>query len=129
MITDYQILLIIITIIGFIISTAFYIYFVYLPAARIEDQFDAINTAGTGLINKVNDGIPKIENNVVETLTSICNTINNIICGYNSSIIAKCNNPILSECSLSKKALPDYCNDFIKFTCDGCPATGLNKIF
>lgn len=129
-ITDYQILLIIITIIGFIISISFYIYFVYLPASRIENQFENINQEGLGLIDNINNKVPVIKNEVAETLTSLCKTFNNIICSYNASTIANCdpNNPSIN-CALGSEAYPAYCNQYVEFTCNGCtPTSKLKKL-
>ena len=110
--SDYQIVLIVITIIGFIISTAFYVYFVYLPASRIEDQFEIINKQGEGLIDRINDRIDTVESETVEVLSSICSSIQAIICGYNSSEFG-CTTP--QFCPLSSKAYPEFCNQFSQF--------------
>ena len=119
--TDYQIVIIIITIIGFIISTAFYVYFVYLPASRIEDQFDIISKQGEEVITTINDRIIDVENSTTETLTSICQSIRSLICTYNCLPVGGgCQNPT-SFCPLRSDAYPDYCNSLVPFT--SCPSS------
>ena len=113
--SDYQIVLIVITIIGFIISTAFYVYFVYLPASRIEDQFEIINKQGEGLIDRINERIDTVEGETVEVLSSICSSIQAIICGYNNTIFGDCQGMPGGACALSTKAYPDFCNQFFPF--------------
>ena len=113
--SDYLVTLIIITIIGFIISTAFYIYFVYLPASRIEDQFGIINIEANQVIKTVNDRISNIESETTETLLSVCETLQAVICNYNSSdFLGNCQSTI-PLCPLSIKAYPLYCQQLIPF--------------
>jgi len=130
MVSDYQLTLIIITIIGFIISTAFYIYFVYLPASRIESQINTIAAKGSDLIDVVNTRAPVIEEEFVETLTSICTTIQNIICEYNQQeqftgfgCFLQPPTPCPNKCALTSQAYPAFCNSLVAFpeSCNGCP--------
>ena len=126
MVTDYQIALIIITIIGFIISTAFYVYFVYLPAARAEEQLDTINKQGENLITLVNQRIVNVEDETAETLASVCESIKEAICLYNHNTFF--NNPcgsVFPRCVLGLEAYPQFCQQFIPFTdpCLDCPLT------
>ena len=123
LVTDYQIALIIITIIGFIVSTAFYVYFVYLPAARAEDQIDIIIGEGEDLITLVNQRVEDVQEETITTLTSVCESIKALICVYNHQNFT---NPCGSHpprCVLSLEAYPDYCQPFVPFTntCTDCP--------
>ena len=125
MITDYQIALIIITIIGFIISTAFYVYFVYLPAARAEDKIDIINKEGEDLITLVNQRVVDVQNATVETLESVCASVRSLICTYNHvEGLDPCGSHP-PRCVLSLDAYPTYCQDLVPFTdtCTDCPPT------
>ena len=119
--TDYQIVLIIIMIIGFIISTAFYVYFVYLPASRIEDQFEIINTRSNEVLDVVNQRIILAGDETVETLISVCGSIQSFICAYNCSPIGG-NCLVVGDpfCPLRIEAYPVYCQDLLSF--DSCPA-------
>lgn len=112
--SDYLVTIIIITIIGFIISTAFYVYFVYLPASRIEDQFEIINDQGEQIIKTVNSRITEVGDETVETLRSVCESIQSIICEYNNSRFGFCESaqPL---CPLSIKAYPEYCQQLLPF--------------
>ena len=118
--TDYQIVLIIIMIIGFIISTAFYVYFVYLPASRIEDQFEIINTRSNEVLDVVNQRIILAGDETVETLISVCSSLQQFLCLYNCSDLGFCTTPI-PTCPLSIKAYPDYCQTLVPFTPATCP--------
>ena len=120
--TDYQIVIIIITIIGFIISTAFYVYFVYLPASRIEDQFEIVNEQAEEAITTVNNRITDVENITMETLLSVCESIQGYICAYNCSL-GGCLDPH-SFCPLNNDAYPEFCKDLVPFT--SCP-TGFSN--
>jgi len=121
--SDYLVTIIIITIIGFIISTAFYVYFVYLPASRIEDQFEIINKQGGGLIDRINERIDTVEEETVEVLSSICASIQAIICGYNNgTIFGDCQGMPGGACALSTKAYPAFCNQFSPFE-ESCTCT------
>jgi len=121
-ITDYLITLIIITIIGFIVTTAFYVYFVYLPAARAEAQIDTINTQGENLITLVNERVLDFEEETIENLRGICESIRLFICKYNNNSIT---NPCIPGhlCKLESPAYPEFCNQFDPFgdACDACP--------
>lgn len=112
-ITDYQMILIIITIIGFIISTAFYVYFVYLPAARAEDQLDEISQEGEDLLTLVNNRIVQAEEETVENLRGICESVQSIICQYNANSTTGC--PSSLKCILTQEAYPQFCNQLIPF--------------
>src|SRR4029079_3123588 len=121
--SDYQIVLIIITIIGFIISTAFYVYFVYLPATRAEDQLDIIAARGEDLITLVNRRTDEFEENTTETLKSVCETIKNLICTYNKQGILPtppCSNVLGPFCGLTEQAYPNFCNQFSPFPTNIC---------
>jgi len=115
--TDYQIVLIIITIIGFIISTAFYVYFVYLPATRAEDQLDIIAAQGENLITLVNQRTDEFEQNTTANLKSTCEAIKNLICTYNTNI--QCNT-VNRPCVLTSYAYPEFCNQFSPFPTEPC---------
>lgn len=122
--TDYQIILIIITIIGFIISTAFYVYFVYLPATRAEDQLDIITAQGEDLITLINDRTSEIEQNTIENLRNTCEAISNLICSYNTKLIffniiyPPCDSG--GKCALDTRAYPAFCNQFAPFPQNPC---------
>jgi hypothetical protein len=123
MVTDYQIALIVITIIGFIISTAFYVYFVYIPAARAEDKIDTFSAQGEALVDLVNQGVTNIQEETIEILTNICESIKSLICTYNTRLpFEGCNN---DQCPLTLDAYPNYCKDLVPFTnsCTDCPLT------
>lgn len=123
MITDYQIALIIITIIGFIVTTAFYVYFVYLPAARAEAQLDLINKQGENLVTLVNQKIVDIGGETTASLKSSCEIFLQLICDYNANITTGC--PVGIEgprCILTQEAYPKYCNPIVPFNPDcTCP--------
>lgn len=125
MITDYQIALIIITIIGFIISTAFYVYFVYLPAARAEDQIDTIIKQGDQVITLVDQRIIDVEDETTATLISLCENIRGMICTYNRNLIFGVEPCVNGFCVLDSRAYPDFCQQFVPFsdTCNDCPPT------
>lgn len=111
MITDYQIALIIISIVGTIISISLYVYFVYIPAARAENQIDIINQTGSEVIDVVNDRIEDIKETTSETLNSICDALHNLICTYN-------NFPFYGGCTsnaagLGSDAYPNFCNEYL----------------
>jgi hypothetical protein len=123
MVTDYQIFLIILTIIGFIITTALYVYFVYLPAARAEAQIDVIEQKGSDLIDLVNSQITTIEDNTTETIKSLCDSFFAIICQYNlnTSVLSQpCTAPSGRHCILGSQAYPQYCEQFKPFPVDPC---------
>jgi len=111
--SDYLVTLIIITIIGFIISTAFYVYFVYLPASRIENQFEVVSKQATQVITTVNNRITSVEGATIETLLSTCESIRSFICAYNCSLLG-------SFCPLRQEAYPAFCEQLEPFV--SCPA-------
>jgi len=120
MVTDYQIALIIITIIGFIITTAFYFYFVYLPADRAEQQLDTIISNSSDLITLANQKVIQIEDETMQSLISVCESIKELICAYNKAF------GCIATCILNKEAYPEFCNQLVPFdTTNVCTACGL----
>lgn len=106
MTTDYQIILIVITIIGFIISIMFYIYFVYIPATRAASNLDIIAKQGEDAITLVEDRIQTVKDVTAETLLQTCKTICQTVQAYNSSILGP-------PCPLTQSAIPAYCDPAI----------------
>ena len=96
------------------------VYFVYLPAARAEDQIDIINKQGNEIINTVNNQIDTISDDTRATLISICQTINDNICFYNAGdngcggyFIGGCRPSVSISCPLTIEAYPVYCRDLV----------------
>jgi len=120
--TDYQIVLIIITIIGFIISTAFYVYFVYIPTARAETKIDTISAQGLALLDLVNQRINEAEGATTEALTGLCQSFATFITDYNcNSTFTGCPScPTGLCCLLSQEAYPQFCNSLVPFPAQCC---------
>jgi len=118
---DYLLFVIILTVIGFIVTTAFYVYFVYLPAARAEAQIDVIEQKGSDLITLVNNQITNIENTTIESLQSLCDAFFSVICDYNHNPSTNpCGNVEHPRCVLDSQAYPAYCNQFRPFPANPC---------
>ena len=109
MITDYQIILIIITILTIIISIALYTFFVYIPASRAAAQVDVLVNQGESIITTVNNQIENVREDTTETLNAVCRTICLVVHDVNEFITI-----IGCEPLAGNLAVPAYCPEAFK---------------
>ena len=108
MVSDYQITLIVITIISFIISIAFYIYFVYVPAGRAASELTTVVGQGQAAITLIEDRIETVRENTAAALTQVCTKVCQTVCLYNSTFGSG-----IPGCALNQQAVPAYCDPTI----------------
>jgi hypothetical protein len=113
MIKDYQIILIIISIITLIITISLYIFFIYIPAARAADQLDVLVVQGTNIINVVDNAVESVQEAIPERVDDVCKGICSFIFGFNEFAD---NTPFFGGCVLlnTNKAIPSYCPESYK---------------
>ena len=71
----YYIAIVIISIVGFAISIALSFYFIYLPATRIETEFDRLTKRGRQALTNINNLITTTTNISQEVLEDTCNSV------------------------------------------------------
>lgn len=77
---EYFVLLIIITIVGFILTISLSIYFIYIPSIRASSKFDDIVRRGTQVLDKGKDVANDVNDTSVilsDFFVALCNGIEN----------------------------------------------------
>lgn len=80
MVYDYYVILIIITIIGFLLTITLGLYFVYLPALRAAAKFDDIVIRGTEILEtgrEVAQDVNQTASTLSDFFVALCTGINN----------------------------------------------------
>lgn len=113
--TDYQIILIIITIVSFLISLGLYVYFIYLPIAEAEIKIDRVATSTEDVITLINQRVQSNGGLISQSVEELCNGFQSIICAYNNSADAIKTCPGTKTCVLTTQAYPAFCESILPF--------------